>query len=72
MMKGQLNWTKLGKALRVSAKDAHDRNLPDVRIAYSFMLDNPECFIDQDVWPDDMPQGAEHRANRRVLPGTSS
>ncbi len=31
-----LDWTKLGRALRASADDAHDGKTPDVTIAYSF------------------------------------
>ncbi len=50
------DWTKLGSALRASALDAHDGELPNVRIAYMFLLDNPECFTDDDEWPADMPQ----------------
>ena len=44
-----LNWTKLGRELRQSAMDAHNGELPDVRLAYAFLLDNPECFIDADI-----------------------
>lgn len=50
-----LNWTDLGKALRESADDAHEGNAPDVHMAYHFLLANPECFIDGDQWPPDMP-----------------
>lgn len=56
-----LDWTKLGRALRASADDAHDGKTPDVTIAYSFLLENPECFIldengEDQEWPADMPQ----------------
>jgi hypothetical protein len=55
-----LDWTRLGRELRQSADDAHDGATPDVRIAYDFLLDNPECFTSGDVedaeWPADMPQ----------------
>jgi hypothetical protein len=53
-----LDWTALGTALRGSAMDAHDGELPNVSIAYQFLLDNPECFTDGDSWPDDMPNEA--------------
>ena len=49
------DWERMGKDLRQSAMDAHDGQLPRIDIAYSFLLDNPECFIDADVWPVDMP-----------------
>ncbi len=51
-----LNWLKLGTDLRASALDAHDGNLPPIDIAYSFLLDNPGCFGDDEEWPADMPQ----------------
>jgi hypothetical protein len=41
--------------------DAHGGELPDVSAAYQFLLDNPECFLDDDgddidrEWPVDMP-----------------
>jgi hypothetical protein len=50
-----LDWFALGEELRASALDAHEGQLPDVDFAYSFLLDNPECF-DQEEWPDDMPK----------------
>lgn len=57
-----LDWTRLGMALRSSADDAHGAgNTPTVEIAYSFLLDNPEFFLpdpaegDQE-WPADMPK----------------
>lgn len=40
-----LDWTKLGQALRESALDAHGGVLPPLQFAYSFLLDNPECFL---------------------------
>ena len=40
----KLDWTLLGQALRASALDAHDGELPSVEIAYAFLLDNPDCF----------------------------
>jgi hypothetical protein len=65
-----LDWTALGEALRESALDAHDGVLPPLQFAYSFLLDNPECFLHvmpmevamsavfqaDPEWPDDMPQ----------------
>lgn len=51
----QLDWTWIGAALRESAMSAHDDVLPSLDIAYSFLLDNPECFTDSDEWPADMP-----------------
>ena len=39
-----MDWTKIGQTLRESALDAHDGELPSVGTAYSFLLDNPECF----------------------------
>lgn len=52
----ELDWTKLGKELRDSADDAQEGDTPSIEIAYSFLLDNPECFSDSDEWPADMPQ----------------
>ena len=55
----EIDWPKLGQALRESAMDTHDGELPSVDIAYSFLLDNPECFADlesdDDEWPENMP-----------------
>lgn len=52
----RIDWIELGKAARISADDAHEGDTPDVRIAYSFVLDNPECFTDSDEWfPRTMP-----------------
>ncbi len=48
------DWAELGRLLREIADDAHEIT-PDVRISYSFLLDNPECFGWQE-WPADMPQ----------------
>lgn len=53
----------LGHALRESALDAHDGDLPHISMAYGFLLDNPECFADfaslgmdgEPIWPADMP-----------------
>lgn len=50
-----LNWSELGKAARISADDAHEGETPTVDVAYSFLLDNPECFNDSYEWPADMP-----------------
>lgn len=58
-----IEWSKIGAALRASAIDAHEGTTdgldafgaPHVGVAYSFLLDNPESFIDIDVWPYDMP-----------------
>lgn len=53
-----IDWTTLGQQLRESAKDAHGE-LPAVHVAYSFLLDNPECFIADGLgeeWPANMPQ----------------
>jgi hypothetical protein len=49
-----MDWTQLGRLLRQSALDAHDGELPTVYTAYSFLLDNPECFYGEE-WPADMP-----------------
>ena len=56
-----MDWAKLGRALRESADDAHDGSTPDITIAYSFLLENPECFVldengEDQEWPADMPQ----------------
>lgn len=56
-MQTNLDWTKLGQALRAGATDAHGY-LPSIEIAYAFLLDNPECFIDGDEWPAEMPTEA--------------
>lgn len=45
----------LGYDLRLSALDAHGGKLPSIEIAWSFLLDNPECFSDSDEWPEFMP-----------------
>jgi hypothetical protein len=58
-----LNWTALGKEARASVDDADLRLTDDpndtrpicVREAYSFLLNNPECFGRED-WPAEMPQ----------------
>ena len=44
-----MNWTKLGRDLRITAIDAHEGTLPTVGLAYQFLLANPECFIDQSI-----------------------
>lgn len=46
---------ELGAALRGSARDAHQGDLPHIDIAYLFLRDNPECFGEED-WPADMPE----------------
>jgi hypothetical protein len=56
-----MDWAKLARALRESADDAHDGRTPDITIAYSFLLENPECFVldengEDQEWPADMPQ----------------
>ena len=51
----KINWSDIGKELRTGADDAHEGVTPDIRIAYSFLLDNPECFGFEE-WPEDMPQ----------------
>jgi hypothetical protein len=51
-----LDWIALGADLRGAALDAHDK-LPAVDVAYSFLLENPECF-DRGAWPEDMPGDA--------------
>ena len=52
-----LDWTLLGHELRLNDQDAHGDNLLGVMDAYSFLLDNPECFTGgQNGWPEDMPQ----------------
>ena len=57
MNASDINFAELGKALRASSKDAHeDIDFPPVAIAYEFLLENPDCFIDGDEWPADMPQ----------------
>ena len=55
LRRNTMDWTKLGWELRESALDAHDGELPSINIAYSFLLENPECFGRED-WPEDMPQ----------------
>jgi hypothetical protein len=52
MQAANLDYTKLGAMLRASALDAHNGELPSLDIAYTFMLDNPEYFIDGDEWSD--------------------
>lgn len=42
-----MNWNKLGQQVRESAMDAHDGELPELYIAYSFFLDNPHIFVGQ-------------------------
>jgi hypothetical protein len=54
-MASNLNWSELGRALRESAMNAMDGELLPVDVSYMFLLDNPECFIDSDEWPADMP-----------------
>ena len=58
----QIDFTKLGQDARVSADDAHEGDTPSVSLAYSFVLDNPECFMGStdvnDQWPEDMPTEA--------------
>jgi hypothetical protein len=49
-----LNWTELGVELRAAARDAGFAPVPTVFLAYSFLLENPECF-GRESWPDDMP-----------------
>ncbi len=51
-----LDWTRLGREVRQSSLDAHGELVP-VAMAYSFILDNPECFLDggTDEWPEPMP-----------------
>jgi hypothetical protein len=66
-----IDWPKIGAALRESAIDAHEGTTdgldafgaPHVGEAYSFLLDNPECFLPRDGatetepdWPLDMPK----------------
>lgn len=56
MTLNEIDWTKLGQALRESALDAHNGELPNVEVAYGFLVDNPECFKGDDAdWPVDMP-----------------
>jgi hypothetical protein len=57
MPRQDLDWTRLGRELRESADDAHAGATPDVRLAYDFLLANPECFLDSEdaEWPADMP-----------------
>lgn len=50
-----INWTSLGRDLRQSARDAHGDEIPSVHFAYDFLLANPECFIDDEEWPAEMP-----------------
>jgi hypothetical protein len=54
MEQNTLDWARLGAELRVSAKDAHDGNLPPVEMAYGFLVANPECFGFEE-WPADLP-----------------
>jgi hypothetical protein len=61
-----LNWTRLGALARQSALDAHNGELPPVDVAYSFMCDNPDCFLEPvshadscDVTSTDLTYGGE-------------
>jgi hypothetical protein len=72
----KLDWRKLGRHLRISALDAHGGELPDVHVAYSFLRDNPECFIDQDVldtmnaaWPGENLTMADVKIGNVTWPG---
>lgn len=57
------DWSALGKLARESVDDAdlrltddpNETRPLDVREAYSFLCDNPECFGFED-WPADLPQ----------------
>ena len=74
MTAAQLDWSALGAALRQSAMDVHDGKLPDVGVAYSFLRDNPECFLGEDTtWhmPAEPPLAfrlAYHHANPDYVP----
>lgn len=58
-----LDWAMLGRELRASAGDAHEGNTPSLDFAYSFLLDNPECF-GYEEWPADMPAVAPEELQR--------
>ena len=46
----ELDWKALGAQLRESTLDALGELIPP-DAAYQFLLDNPECFS-EDQWPD--------------------
>lgn len=55
-----IDWTLLGKELRIAALDAHEGELPSIDLAYSFLMENPECFsggFEEEGWPAGMPPG---------------
>jgi hypothetical protein len=52
-----LDWQELGAEARTAALDAHDGKLPPADYAFAFVLENPECF-GQDEWPAEMPPEA--------------
>jgi hypothetical protein len=58
-----LDFTELGRELRASADDAHEGDTPSIDLAYSFLLDNPECF-GYDGWPEGMPETAPEELQR--------
>ena len=63
MTRNNLDYTALGRELRASADAAHEGNTPSIDLAYSFLLDNPECF-GHDEWPEDMPKTAPEELQR--------
>lgn len=50
---------------KVDEIQADDGETPPVELAYQFLLDNPECFLDGDEWPADMP----HKPNIELIAG---
>lgn len=58
-----IDWRKLGEALRENATEAFGATMPPLDSAYTFLLDNPECF-GYEEWPADMPQTAPEELQR--------
>ena len=51
-----LDWLDLGKQARQAVEDCGTLDVQQIDDAYSFLLDNPECFLFTE-WPADMPKG---------------
>ena len=56
-MPSNLNWSKIGTALRESALEAHEGGLPPLKIAYEFLLEQDDWCVDGE-WLDtaDLPE----------------
>ncbi len=54
----ELDWRKLGRDLRKQTDEAHNGMTVRCEMAYSFMLNNAECFLEAvyDEWPAGMPE----------------